>query len=48
MGCGLGWAEEIVLDGVQIPHRKGQFWGKEVPIVKYRETLQSPVQKRLI
>ena len=24
-----------VLDGVQIPHGKGQFWGKGAPIVKY-------------
>jgi len=30
--------------GVQIPHGKGQFWGwKWRPIVKYRDTLQSPV-----
>jgi len=27
--------------GVQIPHGKGQFLGKEVPIVKYRDTLRS-------
>jgi len=24
-----------VLDGVQIPRGKGQFWGKRAPIVKY-------------
>jgi len=36
-----------VLDEIQIPHGKGQFWGeKGRPIVKYRYTLQSPVQKR--
>jgi len=28
-----------VLDGVQISHGKGHFWGKERPIVKYREAL---------
>jgi len=22
LGCGLGWAQGIVLDGVQIPHGK--------------------------
>jgi len=27
------------LDGVQIPHEKGQFWGKGSPIVKYRNFL---------
>jgi len=26
-------------DGDQIPHEKGQFWGKESPIVKYRDSL---------
>jgi len=26
-----------VLDGVQIPHGKGQFWGKGAPIVKYTQ-----------
>jgi len=26
-----------VLDGVQIPHGKGQFWGKGWHIVKYRD-----------
>jgi len=25
--------------GVQVPHGKGQFWGKGVPIVKYKEFL---------
>jgi len=33
--------------GVQIPHGKGQFWGKVAPIAKYRDTMQSPVRKRL-
>ena len=28
-----------VLDGVQIPRGKGQFWGKGAPIVKYRDFL---------
>jgi len=34
-----------VLDGVQIPHGKGQiFWGENWrPIVKYRDTLRSSV-----
>jgi len=27
------------LDGVQIPYGKGQFWGEEAPIVKYRDFL---------
>ena len=37
-----------VLDGVQIPYGKGQvLWGKGRPIVKYRNTLLSSVQKRL-
>jgi len=56
--CGLGCAQGImswflghirdhVLDWVQIPHGKGQVGGKGVPIVKYRETLQSPVRKQL-
>jgi len=36
------------LDGVQIPHGKGQFLGEKWRcIVKYRYTLQSFVQKRL-
>jgi len=30
-----------VLDGVQIPHGKGQFWVKGAPIVKYRDSLPS-------
>jgi len=33
-----------VLHGVQIPHGKGQFWGKWAPIVKYRDTLRSPAK----
>ena len=28
-----------VLDGVQIPHRKGQFFGERASIVKYRDCL---------
>jgi len=28
------------LDGVQIPHRKGQYWGKRRPTVKYKDALQ--------
>jgi len=28
-----------VLDGVHIPHKNGQFWGKGLPIVKYRDFL---------
>jgi len=35
-----------VLDAVQISHGKGQFrGGNGLPIVKYRDTLQSSVQK---
>jgi len=33
--------------GVQIPHEKGQFWGKVASIVKYRDFLPWDVQKRL-
>jgi len=32
----------MVLDGGpdrQIPHEKGQFWGKRLPIVKYKDFL---------
>jgi len=37
-----------VLDGVQSPPWEGQFFGgKGRPIVKYRDTLQSSVQKQL-
>ena len=32
---------------VQIPHGKGNFEGEGRPIAKYRDTLQSSVQKRL-
>jgi len=28
-----------VLDGVQIPYRKWQFWRKGVPTAKYRDFL---------
>jgi len=34
-----------VLDGVQIPIEKGNFDGKGRPIIKYRDTLRSSVQK---
>jgi len=35
-----------VLDGVQIPHGKGQFFeGEGRPIVKYRDTLRSSLCK---
>jgi len=33
-----------VLDGVQIPHGKGQFEGKGCPIVKYRDMVRSRVK----
>jgi len=33
------------LDGVQIPHKKGQFWGKGSSIVKYRDFLPWAVHK---
>ena len=37
-----------VLDGGQDLQREGQFWGRNwQPIVKYRDTLLSAVQKRL-
>jgi len=38
-----------VLDEVQIPHGKGQFWGgrERRPIVKYRDTLRWSMQKWL-
>jgi len=32
-GLWLGWAQRIVLDGVQIPHGKGNYKGKGWPIV---------------
>jgi len=31
--------------GFRIPHGKGQFWGKGLPIVKYRDFLPWAVQK---
>jgi len=41
-GCGLGWPQGIMCwMGVQIPHAKGQFWGKGAPIVKYRNSAVS-------
>jgi len=30
-----------------MPHGKGQFWGKELPVVKYRDSLTWAVHKRL-
>jgi len=38
-----------VLDGagVQIPMGRGNFGGKGQPILKYRDTVRSPVRKRL-
>jgi len=33
--------------GVHIPHGQGQFWGEGRPIVNYKDTLRSSVQKRL-
>jgi len=39
LGCGLGCAQEIVLDGVQIPHGQGIILGKGAPIVNYRDFL---------
>jgi len=37
------WAQygprSCMLDGVQIPHEKGQFWWKVSPIVKYSDFL---------
>ena len=48
LGCGLGWAQGIVVDEAHFPHGKRQFWGgKGWPIVKYRDTLTLAVQKRL-
>jgi len=38
-----------VLDGVQIPLGRGKFLGENGrPIVKYRDTLRSSVQRRLM
>jgi len=37
-----------VLNGVQIPHGNGQFLrGKGRPVLKYRDTLRSSVQKQM-
>jgi len=47
LDCGLRMAEGIELVGVQIPHEKGQFWGKGSPIVKFRDFLLWAVQKWL-
>ena len=38
------WVGNHVLDGVQIPHGKGQFCEKGVPVVKYRDFLSCAVQ----
>jgi len=46
--CDLGMAQGIMNEmGVQIPHGKGQFWGKGSPIIKYRDFLPWAVQKWL-
>ena len=42
-----GPRESCVRLGVQIPHGQRQFWGKGTPIVKYGDTLWSPVRKQL-
>ena len=40
LDCNLGMARGIMnYMGVQIPHEKGQFWGKGLPIVKYLDFL---------
>jgi len=36
-----------VLDGVQILHGNGQFWGKGAHIVKYSDIVRSPVRKQM-
>jgi len=42
MPFGFVWAQEIVLDGVQIPHGRWQFWGeKGRPVVEYRDAVVS-------
>ena len=45
----LGGPKELCITwGSRSPYGKGQFfWGKGHPIVKYRETVQSSVQKQL-
>jgi len=44
LGYGLGGPEEsCVRWGSRSPHEKGQFWRKVEPIMKYRDTLLSPV-----
>jgi len=43
---GDGPKESYARWGSRSPHGKGQFWGKGAPIVKYRVTLRSPVQKQ--
>jgi len=48
LGCGLGWTQGIVWDGVQISPLEGAILeGKVWPIVKFRDTLLWAVQKRL-
>jgi len=49
LDCGLDsdWLKESWIScRVQIPHRKGQFWGKGSAIVKYRDFLPWAVDKR--
>ena len=36
-----------ILDGILVPMRRGKFEGEGRPVVKYRDTVRSPVQKRL-
>ena len=44
----LGGPRELCISwGSRSPHEKGQFGGKGAPIVKYRDTLRSPVRKQL-
>ena len=46
LGCGLGLAQGIVLDGGPDPYGNGQFWGgKRRPVVKYRDTPRFSAQK---
>ena len=47
LDCGLGLAQGIMnLMGSRSPHDKRQFWGKRLPIVKYRDFLLLAVQKQ--
>jgi len=48
LGCGLGWAQGTVLDGVHIPPWEGAILGgKWRRVVKYRDALPWAVQKQL-